>query len=129
MHIIGYLADGSSRRVVAIKGDAKIIKAIIIRFKRMIIGAIENMTFFPRVLPRATMVEMAIGKPSCVKAIKREYVGITRLCKFTPSGPISLVTTILMIKPRLRVAIDPISKIKALLKNRLFFIVEYILKH
>jgi len=126
MHIIGYVASILSKRFIAINLDKKIIISIIKKFNIKIMGATENKTFLPLLLPLATIVLIAMGSPSCVSAITKEYVGITRLYRFIPSLPIILVKTILIINPNALVRTDPINKIKALLKNKLFFIFNYI---
>ena len=75
-------------------------------------------------LPSATNVEIAIGKPSWAKAINKPKVGDIKVYMLKPSIPIILVMTILIIIPRTLVIAPPINNINVDLIN-LFFIINY----
>ena len=77
--IKGNWADGSSNKLTAMYFDENIMIIIMTKLSNKVMGTTDMTIFFPRFVPRATKVLIAIGNPSCVKAIKREYVGITKL--------------------------------------------------
>ena len=129
MDIMGYNASLLSSSVVDMKLDDKNMMSITTIFSKNTTGTIDDTTLTPRFSPLATTVLIAMGSPSWVSDIMREYVGIMRLYKLTPSLPIDLVNAILMIKPSPLVISEPINKISELLKNKLFFfIVNYMKK-
>ena len=72
IHMIGNVAFGLSKRVVAINLEDNIIASIIKRFNDSTTGITDAIIFLPRSLPLATIVLIAIGRPNWVSDMTSE---------------------------------------------------------
>lgn len=84
------------------------------------IGKLENTKFLLLFFSSATSLLIAIGKPSCAIAINNMNVGVMSIYTPSPSTPINLLVTILIIIPSIFVIAPPSIKISVDFTN-LFF--------